>query len=133
MLRFSTKAKLVEALEARRSWAEQHDTLTAAKHQSDEQEMLDAIRLQAAKVADMTSPQLKRTIMSRSKEYRKLIEPVLPSCPMSAVTMIEEALDYLTATGQERFVFKGGRSDPVQHVYWLLTHTDVKRKATACK
>lgn len=133
MLRFSTKAKLVEALEARRSWAEQHDVKAAASHEQAEQETLDAIRYQAAKVANLTSPQLKRLITSRSTEYRKLIEPVLPSCPMSAVTMIEEALDYLAATGQERFVFKGGRSDPVQHVYWLLTHTDVKRKATVCQ
>lgn len=134
MLRFNTKQQLVEALQARRPWAVRHDEITAAEHHVAEQKVLTEFKAQCESLGKMTPQALKSYITGKRTAYRwaKLIEVELPSCPASAVTRLEQTLEYLEATRQEKFVLSGDHGDSIPYAHWLLTASNVKRKATVC-
>lgn len=139
VLRFNQKRQLVDALEARRKWAETHDKREAKKHRADEDAVLRDIKKRCAEVARLSLPAIKDTLESEDsgrKPLRGLLRGDraydLPTCPRSAVTLLNEALAQLTITKQESFVLRGDSADPVAKAHWLLMHNDEPRPATVC-
>ena len=127
-IRFNKRAQLVEALEARREWAEEHDRRMAAKHRAEEDEALKAFREKVKRLGRMNLRDLKAEI--ESERYYEL-RPRLPDCPASAVALLDAALERLAITRQETFVLTGS-GDPVYRAYWLLTHDDDPKPQTVC-
>jgi hypothetical protein len=128
-LRFNQRKQLVDALEARRSFAEKHDAAKARKHRSDEDEVLKKFRERCRSLGRLNLVRLKDEV--EQMEYREM-QCSLPNCPMSAVTMLDEALAVLKITKQESFTLNGDYKDVIAHAHWLLTATDEPRKATVC-
>lgn len=128
-LRFNTRKQLIDALEARRSWAEKHDDAQARAHRRDEDEKLKEFRGQLRELGRMNLVQLKDAVENRG---RGEFYCNLPSCPASAVTLLDDALAALAVTRQERFTLSGAFNDPIYRAHWLLTCSDEPRKATVC-
>lgn len=128
-LRFTKREQLVEALKARRQWAERHDADAARKHRQDEDAVLKTFREECRDLAKMNLANLKTFVEKHG--YRDLW-PSLPSCPMAAVTMLDEVMAALAITRQETFILNGDYRDPIRNAHWLLTHSDEPKKATVC-
>lgn len=140
ILRFNTKQQLIDALEARRKWAEQHDDRVARTHRKDEDAALTAFRAKCRELGKMNLVRLKDEFEASNRGGRKLSKLLdygtvgveLPSCPESAVAVLDAALAALAVTRQERFTLQGERTDPIRRAHWLLTHDDTPRKRTVC-
>lgn len=128
-LRFNTRAQLVEALKARRGWAEAHDAAQAAEHRAAENEVIKKFRDECRVFGKLNLIQLKSAMESLD---RHSLNTSLPSCPMSAVTMLADALAALAITKQEKFTLNGDYKDVIYRAHWLLTASDEPRKATVC-
>lgn len=128
-LRFNNRKQLIDALEARRSWAEKHDVATAKKHRTDEDKALTKFRAQCRDLGKLNLVALKDAVENKG---RGEFYVNLPTCPMSAMTMLDEVMAVLAITKQETFILNGDYKDSLRHAHWLLTHNDAPRKATVC-
>lgn len=123
VLRFN-RDQLIEALEARRHWAEKLDKKRLAKHARDEAAHLAAFHAgcRAALKWDYATAKGNyfRTSMGKSS---------MPSCPRSLVAQLDASLNSIFATRQERFVIDDRGTWSTLH--YLLTF-DERIKAEMC-
>lgn len=116
-LRF-TKEQLLNALEARRPWAEKYDADRLAEHQKAEKAFLAEFKAACREAAKWD--------YATAKEHR--FEPFgkkhwdHPTCPRSMVASLDEHLNIIRATGQKSFmVSPRGEWSRLHH---LLTHDE---------
>lgn len=128
-LRFNSRRQLIDALADRRPWAMKHDAEKAKKHRAAEDEVLKQFRERCRALGRLNLVRLKDEVEQMS--YREMTCS-LPNCPLSAVTMLDEALATLKVTKQEAFTLNGDHKDAIAYAHWLLTATDEPRKATVC-
>ena len=113
-LRF-TKDQLIEALEARREWAQQLDAANLAKHQAEEKAALAKFR-QECKEA------LKWDYQTAKSNWFRVGKVDRPHCPSSLVASLDRHLNQVKASYQTRYTISesGGWSQ----VHHLLTHDE---------
>lgn len=118
-IRFSSKADLIAALEARRPWAEALDKTNMAEHQKAEQAYLKKFR-DACREAikwDYKTAQDNYFAPMDALRYRR---DTGPTCPRSAVARLDRILNVIKATRQERFVISA--SGCWGDAHWVLTY-----------
>lgn len=123
-IRFTQKAQLIEALEARRPWAEQYDAKRLAAHQKAEKDAMRQVRDRCKAVARMTYEEL------CAEDGYRLVKFDRPDCPTSAVDSLDEILRTITVSHQESFTISADdyRTARIHH---LLTH-DENARAVMC-
>jgi hypothetical protein len=122
-LRF-TRDQLVEALEARRPWAEKVDADRLTKHQKAEQDYLRQFRAACREAVKWDYEEAKKHSFSpwSGRQYR-------PDCPRSLVVALDMHLRMVRATRQDRFAVS--EDGTWSKVFYLLTH-DEDAKAEMC-
>lgn len=120
-LRF-TREQLLEALEARRPWAERYDADNLKTHQRAEKEALAAFRAKCREAAKWTYSQA-----VEAGRYSLSLER--PHCPASAVALLERNLTYVKTSGQKTYMVTE-RGD-WSRLFWVLTH-DETIKSDVC-
>ena len=129
-LRF-TRDELVEALEARRPWAEKVDAERLAEHQKAEREYLARFRAACREAAkwDYQTAKARSFVAQVPSDSAHRYKEYPPDCPKSLVTLLDRQLAIVRATRQERMqVTESGTWD---RVFYLLTH-DENAKAEMC-
>lgn len=122
VLRFSSKADLIEALEARRPWAERLDAEHLAKHQKDEQAHLRRFREACREAARWDYATAKTHSFKAGVVNDRGFSVYPPDCPRSLVASLDQQLNIVRATRQERFqISPEGVWSRVHH---LLTHDE---------
>ncbi len=131
-LRFSKRADLIAALEARRPWAEALDAKVLAEHQAAEREWWKENQRRCR--AFLKLPFEEAKAVGFTPDFHRPPEPgqryrndSAPSCPRSVVERLDSHIRTLTASRQEWFTispesnsFGGGWGSP----FWLLTHDE---------
>lgn len=131
-LQFNTKAQLVQALEERRPWAIAYDEYQAREHRAKEDEALKKFRDRCRRFGRLNLVTLKTTVENADSDE---LTVRLPECPMSALTQLDDALEALALTRQEKFTLDGTYRDRIYRAYWLLTTASEdrpKRSRTVC-
>ncbi len=128
-LRFSKRADLIAALEARRPWAEALDAKVLAEHQAAEREWWKEnqrrcrafckLGFEEAKAAGFV-PDLSRPASPGSR-YR---DSTPPSCPRSVVERLDYQLRILHASRQQQFTISAEHGSGWGSTFWLLTHDE---------
>ena len=119
-LRF-TKDQLIEALEARRPWAERTDQERLAAHQKAERQYLTDFRAACRDASKWTYEQAKANYFEVRKRGR-FDYGSKPSCPESRVAQIDRWLNIIRASRQSKFII--GERGGYAKVFHLLTHDD---------
>lgn len=132
-LKFTSKADLVAALEARRGWARRTDKKRLAEHAKREKEYLATFRAACKDALTWDWDEAKErsfTIKPPHKydDYGSWGDR--PECPQSREVHIDEALAMLALTEQEQFTLYDGDYH-FGRIYYLLTHDD-DIKAAMC-
>lgn len=118
-IKFTKRQDFIDALEARRPWAEAIDKANLAAHRKAEQAALKKFRDDCRRLAKLSYAELK----ARSRQYIRnsaTFDP--PSCPDSVVGKLDQALAALRWTRQERFTVDDTGQWRAAH--WLLTYDE---------
>lgn len=117
-----TKDQLLDALEARRPWAEDGDRVAKRKHEADEKTWHKAFVARCRELAKMSYAEVKDLDNGyRSRGYFQGV-PDRPSCPTSRVAKLDKAINLVNAARQA--TYQVSPSGMWSDVFWLLTFDD---------
>ena len=122
-LRFSKRADLIAALEARRPWAEALDAKVLAEHQAAEKAWWKENQRRCREFLKLGFDDAKAVgftpFFRRSASVYASDSP--PSCPRSIVAQLDRHLGLLAVTRQDRFSIS---PEGWGSMFWLLTHDE---------
>lgn len=121
VLRYTQK-ELIEALEARRQWAERLDATHLAAHRAAEKKALQDFRAKCREAIRWDYPTLKKEMFRVSVDQR-------PYCPLSVVTSLNATIRVVKASRQARFTIAS--TGTWHRAFYLLTH-DENAKVEMC-
>lgn len=122
---FTSRADLIDALEARRSWARALDQTVLAKHKEAEKAALDEFRARCRDLAKKSYADLKALAAESYPAVRA--EFRAPSCPVSQEARLDAVLRTLALTKQEKFTVAKDSGWSTAH--FLLTHDESRQEA----
>lgn len=127
-----TREQLLEALEARRPWADRVDTRALAKHQRAEKAYLTAFRSACRAALKWDYDKVKENYgQVEIQPGRRASRSNAPSCPVSITAKLEAAIEFVKKDHRKTVTI--GRSGEWSAVHWLLTYDEnASKKATLC-
>lgn len=120
-----TREQAIEALEARRDWAQQRDEKARKAYEKDCYEQAKRFRAQCREHGKKSLKQLVDEALERTDYGRRGVRIDnlnLDSCPRSTEAQLDRQLNVLRATRQTRLT--AGQTGRWSDLFWLLTHDD---------
>lgn len=129
-----TRLQLLEALEARRTWAERIDRKALTKHQRDEKAYMKAFQA-ACRTAlkwdyDTVKENYGQIDVTNSHKRSRYRSFDAPECPLSIVAKLEVAIEFVRNDTRKTCVLS--RNGEWAGVYWLLTYDPDEPEAALC-
>lgn len=136
---FSSKEKLLAALEARRPWAEQLDVRQAIEHKKAEARALERYRksvrdtrkeylefCKKALEADYATVKRETAYGGKLDREPRIRRPDIPACPRSTVQMLDQAIAQVKADGRKtyRLTAKGHFC----RIHYLLSYDETAKQ-----
>lgn len=127
-----TRDQVLQALEARRPWAERVDKKALAKHERDEKAYLAAFRSACRAALKWNYEKVKENYgQVEIQPGRKFRNSDAPSCPVSIVAKLDAAIEYLKKDTRKSVVLSP--KNDWSGVHWLLTYDEnADAKASLC-